>query len=69
MNIIEAQQTDFSPKRFWVYVKCTDPFFDGETRRIEVHRDVAKYIYDLKSYIKDLEEQIASASKQRRITK
>ena len=56
MNIITTH-AGFNT-RFWVDVECSDPYWEGELRRVEVHRDVAHHIFKQAEVIKDLQEQL-----------
>jgi hypothetical protein len=59
MNIIQTH-AGFE-RRFWVDVECSDPYWEHDLKRIEVHRDVAHHIFNQTEVIKDLQEQVNDA--------
>lgn len=57
---IISTHSSFEKPRFWADVECIDPEWDGEIRRIEIHRDVAYFIFKQREMIEDLLRQLSS---------
>lgn len=63
LKLIDVNSEALKTRRFWVDVVCTDPFWLRETRRIEVHRDVAEHILKRQAEVERLHDELEDARK------